>query len=557
MTNQPNFVFILIDDMGWKDLGIYGSDFYETPNIDQLAREGMVFTNAYAACPVCSPTRASILSGQYPARLGLTNYIGGDEHPTCGKLIDAPYIRELPTTVTSLASTLRDVNYQTWHVGKWHLGNRETYPDRHGFDVNIGGCHYGHPLHGYFSPYAISTLPDGPQGEFLTDRLTREATQLIRQRDKNRPFFLNLWYYTVHNPIQAPTEYIHYFEDKARYLGIDKVNPFQLGETFPSTPKKGKRILRRVLQSNPIYAAMIYALDQNIGHLMHTIKQEFLDETTLVIFTSDNGGLATSEGSPTSNLPLSEGKGWLYEGGTREPLIARWHSVIHPGTHSDTVITSPDFFPTLTELARAKMPDNQACDGISFTSTLVGSKPIHRDAIFWHYPHYGNQGGTPGAAVLSDGWKLIRLFETGKQELYYLPDDISEEHNLINSQPQIAAKLTDKLNGWLSEMEALMPVENPEHNNKPEVRGYRERVLLEKYDLETPLGICMYDEEFRQLFHQYDLDGELIQDPNYLAAHLDDPVTITTDKLTIPRWQVNDLIMNRNDPQTSEESGSH
>ncbi|MBN2048663.1 MAG: sulfatase-like hydrolase/transferase, partial [Anaerolineaceae bacterium] len=293
---QTNILFILMDDMGWRDIAPYGSTFYETPNLDRLRREGMLFTDAYAACPVCSPTRASILSGQYPARVGLTNYIGGDEHPAHGKLIDTPYIRYLPHNITSVAETLRRSGYHTWHVGKWHLGTEEYYPKTHGFEENVGGCHYGCPPHGYFSPYRIDNLPDGPDGEFLTDRLTDEAIRLINEKQDDRPFYLNLNYYAVHHPIQAKAKHIDDFRQKAKRLGLDKENPFEVGECFPTHEQSGKRIVRRVVQSDPIYAAMIYSLDENIGRLLDTLDQTGMADDTLVIFTSDNGGLSTSEG---------------------------------------------------------------------------------------------------------------------------------------------------------------------------------------------------------------------------------------------------------------------
>jgi len=309
-----------MDDLGWKDLGCYGSPFYETPNLDRLARSGMRFTDAYAAAPVCSPTRASIMSGKYPARVGLTNFIGGGAK---GRLIDAPYIDHLPLDETSLAAALRAGGYATWHVGKWHLGGAPYHPDRHGFDVNKGGCHWGMPKHGYFSPWKIPTLDDGPEGAYLTDRLTDEAVTLIRTND-GRPFFLNLCYYAVHVPIQAKREKTEKFAAKARAAGLDTLETFREGDVFPCEHKKDKRIMRRLVQSDPAYAAMIESVDENIGRLLAAVEEAGQAENTVVIFTSDNGGLATAEGSPTCNAPLAEGKGWMYEGGTREPLIVRW-----------------------------------------------------------------------------------------------------------------------------------------------------------------------------------------------------------------------------------------
>ncbi|MGL4736230.1 MAG: sulfatase-like hydrolase/transferase [Cellulosilyticaceae bacterium] len=295
---MTNIVFILIDDMGWKDLACYGSTYYETPEIDKLAKGGMRFDQAYAASPVCSPTRASIMSGKYPARVQVTDWIGASAR---GRLIDAPYVDHLPLAEKSLGSALKENGYATWHVGKWHLGAKPYYPDQHGFDVNIGGNHAGHPHHGYFSPYQLENLEEGPDGEYLTDRLTEESITLIRNRDKTKPFFLNLWHYTVHTPVQAKAADIAYFEEKAKRLGLDQQVALVEGEHFPCEHKKNQRVMRRVVQSDPAYAAMIYNLDWNVGRLMQVLEAEGILEDTLIIFTSDNGGLATAEGSPTCN----------------------------------------------------------------------------------------------------------------------------------------------------------------------------------------------------------------------------------------------------------------
>ncbi len=325
MCQRPNFLFILIDDLGWRDLSCYGSTFYETPNLDRLAAEGMTFTDAYAACPVCSPTRASLLTGRYPARVGVTNYIGG--HAT-GKLIDAPYIRQLPLEEYNLARALKAGGYVTWHVGKWHLGDAPFHPQHQGFDINIGGCHYGHPYKGYFAPWQIEHLPEGPDGEYLTDRLTDEAIRLIRNHDGSKPFFLNLWHYAVHTPIQAKPEDIERFRRKAEAMGLDKQQALVEGEHFPTDQKRHLRVMRRIIQSDPGYAAMVWNLDWNIGRVLDALRETGQLDNTVVIFTSDNGGLATAEGSPTSNRPLAEGKGWMYDGGTREPLIVRYPRLI-------------------------------------------------------------------------------------------------------------------------------------------------------------------------------------------------------------------------------------
>ncbi len=457
-VSKPNFLFILIDDMGWKDIACCGSEFYETPNLDKLAEEGVRFTNAYASCPVCSPTRASILTGKYPARLGLTNYIGGK---TKGKLIDAPYIDHLPLEEKTIARALKDAGYRTYHVGKWHLGNEPYYPEKHGFDVNIAGCYWGAPRT-YFSPYNIPNFPNGPDGEYLTDRITDEAIKLIESNGDD-PFFMYLSHYAVHIPIQVPQKYIKKYEGKAKELGLDKQKTFEEDGFFPCEHKKNERIIRRLIQSDPAYAGMIENLDYNIGRVLEALDKCSKMENTVIIFTSDNGGLSTAEGSPTCNFPLSEGKGWMYEGGIREPLIIKWHGVIEPNTICNVPITSTDFYPTILDMAGLDLIYEQHCDGVSFLPALVNSGTIDREAIFWHYPHYGNQGGTPSASVRSGDYKLIEFFEDGHLELYNLTEDIGEKNNIANDYPEITKKLKEMLKEWQHQVSARIPEQNPDY----------------------------------------------------------------------------------------------
>ena len=457
--NRPNFIFVLVDDLGWRDLGCCGSEFYETPHLDRLASEGMRFTDAYAACPVCSPTRASIMSGKYPATVGVTNFIGGH---TRGKLIDAPYVDHLPLAEKSVAQALSDGGYQTWHVGKWHLGGRPYYPDNHGFDVNVGGCHWGMVKRGYFSPWGCETLADGPEGEYLTDRLTDEAIRLIERSD-GRPFFLNLAYYAVHIPIQAKPEYVERFREKAVRMGLDRVEAFEEGELFPCEHKRDQHVQRRVVQSDPMYAAMVQSVDENVGRLLAAVEAVGQGDNTVVVFTSDNGGLATAEGSPTSNRPLSEGKGWMYEGGTREPLLVKCPGVTQPGSTCSVPVTSPDFYPTMLELAGLDPLPEQHCDGVSIAPLLRGADRLDREAIYWHYPHYGNQGGTPGCSVRCGDYKLIEFFEDGRLELYHLRDDIGETHNLAAERPDLAKELHGRLVAWRERVGGRTPERNPDH----------------------------------------------------------------------------------------------
>jgi len=457
--DRPNFVFILIDDLGWRDLGCYGSTFYETPNLDRLAAEGVLFTDAYATAPVCSPTRASLHTGRYPARLGLTNFIGGRAQ---GKLLDVPYLQYLPRTELTLAKVLRQAGYATWHVGKWHLGDEPYWPTQHGFDVNIAGCHWGAPRYGYFSPYGNPTLPDGPPGEYLTDRLTDEAINLIRSND-GRPFFLHLAYYAVHIPIQPKTDPLKRFEAKAAALGLDQINPFVEGEAFPCEHKRHLRVVRRMIQSDPGYAAMIYTLDRNIGRLLQALEAEGYADNTVIFFTSDNGGLSTAEGSPTCNLPLAEGKGWMYEGGVRVPLIVKWPGVTPAGAICTTPVATTDFFPTILEMAGLPQIPQQHCDGVSIVPLLSGGNSLSREALFWHYPHYSNQGGTPAASIRCGDYKLIEFFEDNHIELYDLRNDPSERFNLAGDSPGIAEDLRRRLHDWLKEVEARIPQPNPDY----------------------------------------------------------------------------------------------
>ncbi len=485
----PNFVFILIDDLGWRDLSCCGSTFYETPCLDRLAAEGVRFTRAYAASPVCSPTRAALLSGKSPARVGITQYIEGH---AVGRLCDVPYFAGLPLSELSLAAALREGGYQTWHVGKWHLGGEITGPRRHGFDVNLGGSGWGYPRGGYYSPYGMPNLADGPAGEYLTDRLTDEAIALVRSRG-DKPFFLNLWHYAVHIPIQPPHgELVEKYRRKARQMGLDQVQAIVPGEPIPAGCLAGRPVQRRVVQSDPAYAAMIENLDWNTGRLLVALEEEGLAESTIVVFVSDNGGLATAEGSPTCNLPLAAGKGWMYEGGTRVSQIVRWPGVASAGATCDVPVTSMDFYPTFLEAAGLPARPQQHCDGVSLVPLLKGAAAsrgegvpparvagvwpaetpqgrkqdapasLNRD-LFWHYPHYSNQGGTPACSMISGRWKLIEFFETGRLELYDLHADPGEHEDLSSRRPDVVGDLHARLVNWRTEVEALIPKPNPNY----------------------------------------------------------------------------------------------
>ncbi|HEO69694.1 MAG TPA: DUF4976 domain-containing protein, partial [Candidatus Hydrogenedentes bacterium] len=444
------------DDMGWRDAACCGSPFYETPNVDRLADEGMRFTDAYAACPVCSPTRASIMTGKYPARLDTTDWFGAPQpdnmrdHWTKDKsLLPAPYVDVLPLEEVTLAEALHGAGYTTFFAGKWHLGGEGYAPEDQGFDINKGGHHRGSPPGGYFSPYKNPKLEDGPEGEHLPARLARETVQFI-EANREQPFLAYLSFYSVHTPLQAREDLIAKYEAKAK----------QVEHTGPAWGIEGDRKVRLV-QDHPVYAGMVEAMDTAVGDVLGALDRLGLADHTAVIFMSDNGGLSTSEGSPTSNLPLRAGKGWLYEGGIREPMIIKWPGVVAPGSVCREPVISNDFYPTMLEMAGLSLRSDQHVDGVSLVPLLLQRGVPERDAIFWHYPHYGNQGGSPGAAIRCGDFKLIEFFEDDRVELYNLADDIGEQHDLANEMPDKAAALRKRLDAWQAEVAARFPSPNP------------------------------------------------------------------------------------------------
>ena len=481
-AGKPNFLFVLVDDLGWRDLGCYGSTFYETPNLDRLARNGMRFTDAYAACPVCSPTRASIMTGKYPARTGLTDWIPGRQHNKKTlrymKLLPPAFEQQMALEEVTLAEALRGGGYKTGFAGKWHLGTDEAFwPEHQGFDMNKGGWSRGSPYYrkhdfatdtwygdsGYVSPYKNPRLTDGPPGEYLTDRLATEASKFIlRQRDN--PFLMYLAFYTVHNPMHGKKELVAKYKAKARAMGVDRVSPYITGKPWMDQPAPG-HWRERVIQSYAEYAAMVESMDTNVGRVLDTLEHNGLGSNTVVIFMSDNGGLSTSEGSPTTNLPLRAGKGWLYEGGVREPLIIRWPGVTRPGSTCAEPVISTDFYPTMLEIAGLPALPKQHADGVSLVPLLRGARSLDREAIYWHYPHYSNQGDQPGGAVRVGDFKLIEYYEDMHVELYNVREDASETRNLAAALPEKAGELRAMLHSWRESVGAAMPAPNP--NYKP------------------------------------------------------------------------------------------
>jgi arylsulfatase A-like enzyme len=455
-ADKPNVVFFLADDLGQRDLGCYGSTFYETPNLDRLARDGARFTDAYAACPVCSPTRASLLTGQWPQRTGITDYIGAPTKPEQWKRntksLPAPYADRLALDAPTLAKALKAAGYATFFAGKWHLGPEGWWPENQGFDINKGGNDLGGPYGGqkYFSPYGNPRLTDGPQGEHLPDRLATETAKFI-EANKDRPFFAYFSFYSVHTPLMAREDLRKKYEEKRARLGLTE-----------KWGREGERDVR-LTQDHAVYAAMVEAMDRAVGKVLAKLDELGLRDNTLVIFTSDNGGLSTSEGWPTSNFPLRGGKGWLYEGGIREPLLARWPGVVKPGSVISTPVSSPDFFPTLLEAAGAKPAPGQTLDGLSLLPVLKGGTLPER-ALFWHYPHYGNQGGAPAAAVRRGDWKLLEWLEDNRAELFNLAQDPGEQTDLTGKEPQHVAQLRAELHAWQKQVGARFPTPNPEYD---------------------------------------------------------------------------------------------
>jgi arylsulfatase A-like enzyme len=460
----PNVVFFLADDLGQRDLGSYGSTFYETPNLDRVAREGARFTDAYAACPVCSPTRASLLTGQWPQRTGITDYIGAPTKPDQWKRntpsLPAPYADRLALDAPTLAKAMKGAGYATFFAGKWHLGPEGYWPENQGFDINMGGIDKGGPYGGkrYFSPYGNPRLTDGPDGEHLPDRLATEAAKFI-ETNKDRPFFAYFSFYDVHTPLMAREDLRKKYEEKRARLGL--------------TEKWGREEPRdvRLVQEHAVYAAMVEAMDLAVGKVLAKLDELGLAKNTIVIFTSDNGGLSTSEGWPTSNLPLRGGKGWMYEGGIREPLLVRWPAVVKAGSVVSTPVSSPDFFPTLLEAAGAKPQAGQVLDGMSLMPLLKGGTLPER-ALFWHYPHYGNQGGAPSAALRRGNYKLIEWLEDGRSELFNVAQDIGEQTDLAAKEPERVGQLRDELHAWQKQVGAKLPIPNPAYDaTKPNGRA--------------------------------------------------------------------------------------
>ena len=460
-TKKINFLFITVDDLGWADLGCYGSDLHETPNIDKLAKAGQKFTNAYAAAPVCSPTRASFLTGKYPAKLNMTIWRESAKNSVLDKKLLPPDTKaDLPLNEVTLAEALKPAGYVTAHLGKWHVGDFEHFPELQGFDLNVGATVWGcpptffYPYRGTMSFGSFRFTPglqkdssgkyklDRREGEYLTDRLTDEVLNILNDV-KDKSFFLNMAYYTVHTPIEAKQNLIEYYE---------------------------KKLKPDMFHQNAVYAAMVHIMDENVGRILTKLEELGLSENTVVILTSDNGGYISQwrNTQVTDNSPLRSGKGSLYEGGIRVPLIVKWPGTTKPGTVSDCLTSTQDFYPTILEIAgtTGDSKHNRDLDGVSLAPVLKNAKnTVLRDTLYWHYPHY-YPTTSPVSAVRQGNWKLLHFFENGSLELYNLAEDIGEKNNLAETFPQKTKELSVLLKKWQDQMKAPMPEVNPNYVGK-------------------------------------------------------------------------------------------
>ncbi len=444
-ATKLNVILFLIDDLGWRDTGCYGSSYYRTPHIDRLARDGVRFTQAYSACAVCSPTRAAIMTGKYPARLLLTDWLPSGRWDPQARLVEGRFLRGLPLEERTLAEALQEAGYITANIGKWHLGSEPfSLPEHHGFDINVAGNAHGAPGQ-YFFPYAgdwsIPTtgkkarwqvLPDGKPGEYLTDRLTDEALRFLEDHQR-QPFFLYFPHYGVHTPLQAKAEMIAKYEAVA----------------------EGER------QGEPAYAAMVESVDESVGRVLAKLQELDLADSTVVIFTSDNGGFYNA----TSNAPLRANKGAYYEGGIRVPLLVKWPRLAEPGRVVETPVISTDLYPTCLTAAGLPLRPQQHLDGVDLSPLLHGAGGIADRALFWHYPHYNEHPSSVPSSVIRRGpWKLIESFDPAAVELYHLEEDLGESRDLASQYSERVSELQRELAAWREAVDAEMMRPNPDYD---------------------------------------------------------------------------------------------
>ena len=435
----PNVVLFLVDDLGWRDLGCQGAEVYETPAADRLASEGVRFTQAYAACPVCSPSRAALMTGKTPARVGFTGHItatGKHRYPPQGRIVPPDDNLNLPHDETTLAEALAKAGYVSASMGKWHLGGPDYWPRHQGFDVNVAGHTHGSPS-SYWFPYLDPSKPWNPDmpnldggrpGEYLTDRLTAEAVAFVEE-NRDRPFFLYLTHYTVHTPLQAPPDLVE---------------------------KYRRKLARTPAPVHPTYAAMVETADDSLGRILAVLDRLGLEDNTLVVLTSDNGGL----NDVTENAPLRAGKGYLYEAGIRVPLIVRWPGRAPAGRTIGVPVVGTDLFATIAEAAGASA--KTAADSRSLVPLLTGAAEQLAGDLYWYYPHYSPQAKQPGAAIRAGDWKLIEHYDPPAVELYDLSEDPSESQDRAQAAPDVRDRLLEKLHAALASAGTRMHTANPD-----------------------------------------------------------------------------------------------
>jgi arylsulfatase A-like enzyme len=453
-TKKPNVVLILVDDMGLHDLSIEGSTFYRSPNIDKLALGGMRFTQGYATCRVCSPSRASIQLGKFTARHGITQWIGarsGMEWKREDPVLSAEYLHNLPHQDVSLAEAMREGGYRTFFAGKWHLGGEGSFPTDHGFEINIGGHHRGSPPGGFFSPFKNPEMNDGLAGQSLTLRLADETSKFIKT-NRDQPFFAMLSFYSVHAPVQTTRELWSKYQKRAPQLPTG-ASRFKVDRTLPV----------RQIQDHPVYAGMVETTDAAVGRVLDALEESGLTESTIVIFTSDNGGVSSGDAYATSNLPLRGGKGRQWEGGIREPYYIRYPAITRAESTCDVPVTGADFYPTILELCGLPARNDQHIDGVSLVP-LLGGDSIRPRPLYWHYPHYDNQGGEPSSLFREGDWKLIHYYEDGRDELYNLAVDPGEESDLARTHPARTKRMWNQLEKWLESVDAKIPQPDPRYD---------------------------------------------------------------------------------------------
>ncbi|WP_299557339.1 sulfatase [Seonamhaeicola sp.] len=459
-SGKPNVLFILADDLGYKDLSAMGSEFYETPNIDKLANEGLIFTQAYSASRICSPSRASILTGQFTARHGITDWIGARsglawrKNNRHDKMIPAFYAHNLASDFLTLPEALKEEGYNTFIAGKWHLGQEGSLPKDHGFDIETGRLRAGSSSKQfYYAPFDNFHLNKRKKGDKLSSRLAEETIQFMIE-NQDSPFFAFLSFYAVHAPIQTTEKKWKKYRDKAEKSGFAKVG-FEMGENLPI----------RKYQDNPVYAGLVESMDDAVGQLLKSLKELDLEENTIVIFMSDNGGVVSGDNYSTSNIPLKGGKGTQWEGGIRVPLIIKV-----PGRHvegqSNLQVVSTDLYPTILDLIGADLRPNNHLDGISLAPLLGGRRIDSKRPFYWHYPHYGNQGGNPSSIIIEGDWKLIHYWEDGKNELYNIAADIDEQENLSFKYNDKMENMSRKLMTWLEKANAKLPIPDKKYNER-------------------------------------------------------------------------------------------